>query len=119
MTVLAPIIRLRQFREQSRSLTPSNDSRSVSRKTAIPEDPIVGHIRTALTRWRTVWMNLREQVPAHEWASMGFYKNSYNFYLVAQLLITQKQSVDVIMQMEVKCEDKLSKLKVLLQDEND
>jgi hypothetical protein len=119
MTVLAPIIRLRQFREQSRSLTPSNDSRSVSRKAFIPEDPILGHIRTALARWRTVWMNLREQIPAHEWASMGFFKNGYNFYLVAQLLTTQKQSVDVIMQMEVKCEDKLGKLKVLLQDEND
>ncbi|CRG88903.1 Regulatory protein ADR1 [Talaromyces islandicus] len=119
MTVLAPIIRLRQFREKSGSLTPSNGSRSASRKTIIPEDPILGHIRTALARWRTVWINLREQIPAHEWASMGFFKNGYNFYLVAQLLTTQKQSVDVIMQMEVKCEDKLGKLKVLLQDEND
>jgi hypothetical protein len=50
---------------------------------------------------------------------MGFYKNGYNFWLVSQLLITKKKSVDVVMQMEVKCEDKLEKLKVLLQDESD
>lgn len=50
---------------------------------------------------------------------MGFYRNGYNFWLVARLLINQKESVDVVMQMEVKCEDKLQKLSVLLQDEND
>lgn len=48
---------------------------------------------------------------------MGFYKNGYNFWLVAQLLITKKDSLDVTMRMEVKCEDKLDKLKVLLQDD--
>lgn len=48
---------------------------------------------------------------------MGFYKNGYNFWLVSQLLITKKASVDVVMQMEVKCEDKLEKLNVLLMDE--
>ena len=64
-------------------------------------------------------MHLRTQVPNHEWASMGFFKNGYDFWLVAQLLITKKESVDVIMRMEVKCEDKLEKLKVLLQDDVD
>ena len=48
---------------------------------------------------------------------MGFYKNGYNFWLVSQLLITKKESVDVVMRMEVKCKDKLEKLKVLLMDE--
>lgn len=48
---------------------------------------------------------------------MGFYKNGYNFWLVSQLLITKKESVNVVMRMEVKCEDKLEKLKVLLMDE--
>lgn len=48
---------------------------------------------------------------------MGFYKNGYNFWLVSQLLIAKKESVDVVMRMEVKCEDKLEKLNVLLMDE--
>jgi hypothetical protein len=86
-------------------------------KSMIPEDSLLGSIRTALTRWRDYWVALRNQVSNDEWASMGFYKNGYNFWLVSQLLITKKDAVDVIMQMEVHCEDKLEKLKVLLQDE--
>jgi hypothetical protein len=50
---------------------------------------------------------------------MGFFKNGYNFWLVSHLLTTKKESVDVVMKMEVRCEDKLEKLKVLLKDEND
>lgn len=84
----------------------------------IPEDSLLSSIRTALTRWRDHWTALRNQVSSDEWASMGFYKNGYNFWLVSQLLITKKDAVDVIMQMEVHCEDKLEKLKVLLQDEH-
>ncbi|KAJ5166261.1 uncharacterized protein N7482_005042 [Penicillium canariense] len=86
-------------------------------KSMIPEDSILGSIRTALNRWRDYWVALSNKVPSDEWASMGFYKNGYNFWLVSQLLITKKDAVDVIMQMEVHCEDKLEKLKVLLQDE--
>lgn len=85
----------------------------------IPEDSLLISIRTALNRWRDYWLALRSQVSNDEWASMGFYKNGYNFWLVSQLLITNKDAVDVILQMEVHCEDKLEKLKVLLQDEQD
>ncbi|KAF7587891.1 hypothetical protein BBP40_006597 [Aspergillus hancockii] len=56
---------------------------------------------------------------SEEWASMGFYKNGYHFWLVSQLLITRKESVDLVMGMEVNCEDKLAQLRVLLQDDNE
>ena len=85
----------------------------------IPEDSLLTSIFTALSRWRAHWLALRSQVSNDEWASMGFYKNGYNFWLVSQLLITKKDAIDVVMQMEVNCEDKLEKLKVLLQDEQD
>lgn len=88
-------------------------------KSMIPEDSLMGSIRMALARWRDHWIARRDQVSNDEWASMGFYKNGYNFWLVSQLLITKKDAVDVIMQMEVNCEDKLEKLKVLLLDEQD
>lgn len=88
-----------------------------SNETAIPDDSILTAIRSALSRWRDQWMTLRSQVPKDEWASMGFYKNGYNFWLVSHMLITKRESADVVMQMEVKCEDKLEKLKVLLMDE--
>jgi len=88
-------------------------------KGTIPEDSLLGSIRIALNRWRDHWVALRNKVSSDEWASMGFYKNGYNFWLVSQLLITKKDAVDVIMQLEVHCEDKLERLKVLLLDEQD
>lgn len=117
MTLLAPLVHktpLPNSRIPQGLSTPSKPPQS-----AIPEDSTLAGIRTALSRWRDHWLALRNTVSSHEWASMGFYKNGYNFWLVSQLLITKKSSVDVVMQMEVKCEDKLEKLKVLLQDEND
>lgn len=88
-------------------------------KGTIPEDSLLSSIRTALNCWRDHWVALRNKVSSDEWASMGFYKNGYNFWLVSQLLITKKDAVDVIMQLEVHCEDKLERLKVLLLDEQD
>lgn len=88
-------------------------------KNMVPEDSTLCSIRSALTRWREHWVNLRSHVSDEKWASMGFYKNGYSFWLVSQLLLTKKDAINVIMQMEVKCEDKLEKLKVLLADEQD
>ncbi|EAW08803.1 FTFMHR domain-containing protein, partial [Aspergillus clavatus NRRL 1] len=116
MTLLAPLVRKTQIPRSKRS---SSTATSKSSHSAIPEDSTLAAIRTALSRWRDHWVTLRNTVSSHEWASMGFYKNGYNFWLVSQLLITKKKSVDVVMQMEVKCEDKLEKLKVLLLDESD
>lgn len=90
-----------------------------TKDTTIPEDSILIAIRTALSRWRDYWIALRNGVTSDEWASMGFYKNGYNFWLVSQLLITRKDAVDVVMQMEVHCEDKLKKLNVLLLDDQE
>ncbi|PYI25800.1 C2H2 finger domain protein [Aspergillus indologenus CBS 114.80] len=84
-----------------------------------PEDSVLGSIRLALARWREHWLTLQSAVSNHEWASMGFYKNGFNFWLVCHLLITRKESMDVVMRLEVKCEDKLEKLKVLLNDDKD
>ncbi|KAE8384113.1 fungal-specific transcription factor domain-containing protein [Aspergillus alliaceus] len=86
---------------------------------ALPDDSTLASIRIALSRWHDHWTRLRNTASSHEWASMGFYKNGYHFWLVSQLLITKKESVDVVMRMEVKCEDKLEKLKVLLKDDNE
>jgi hypothetical protein len=47
---------------------------------------------------------------------LGFYRNGYNYWLVTQLLINNKGSVDVMMGMEVGCEDTLKQLKALLRD---
>lgn len=112
MALLIPFFQ----RERAQQATQSSTGLKKN-KPAIPGDSILTSIRTALSRWRDHWATLRNQVPTDEWASMGFYKNGYNFWLVSHMLITKKESIDVVMQMEVKCEDKLEKLKVLLMDE--
>ncbi|GMF75287.1 unnamed protein product [Aspergillus oryzae] len=95
------------------------NSRASSINSAIPEDSTLASIRIALSRWHDHWTRLRSTTSSHDWAAMGFYKNGYHFWLVSQLLITKKESVDVVMRMEVKCEDKLEQLKVLLKDDNE
>lgn len=99
--------------------SPQSPISSSDGKTNLPEDNLLTSILTALGRWRDHWVALRNQVSSDEWSAMGFYKNGYNFWLVSQLLITKKDAVDVIMQMEVNCEDKLQRLAVLLKDEKD
>ncbi|KAL4960064.1 uncharacterized protein BDV14DRAFT_149716 [Aspergillus stella-maris] len=117
MTSLAPLMRYTQAPTHKQSI--SSSSAGKRRQSVVQEDWTLTPIRMALARWRDHWLTLRNTVTSHEWASMGFYKNGYNFWLVSQLLITKKESVDVVMKMEVRCEDKLEKLKVLLKDEND
>lgn len=73
-------------------------------------------IRAALSRWRSLWTTIRSNIPSHTWASLGFFRNGYNYWLVTQLLINNKGSVDVMMGMEVGCEDTLKQLKALLRD---
>lgn len=80
-------------------------------------DPVIASIHNALSRWRALWIDLRARTSSDEWAAMGFYKTAYSFWQMANWLLTKKHSVEVMMHMEVKCEDKLEKLKVLLQDE--
>lgn len=114
MTLLGPFLRKGHV-SQSSQRSPG----STKDTTQIPDDSILIAIRIALSRWRDYWIAQRDRVSSDEWASMGFYKNGYNFWLVSQLLITKKDAVDVIMQLEVHCEDKLEKLKVLLLDDQE
>ncbi|KAL4753717.1 hypothetical protein BDW72DRAFT_167788 [Aspergillus terricola var. indicus] len=117
MTCLAPLMRsIHNSVINQPVATPSSGKK---RQASAQEDSTLTPIRMALMRWRDHWLTLRNTVSSCEWASMGFYKNGYNFWLVSQLLITKKESVDVVMKMEVRCEDKLEKLKVLLKDDNE
>ncbi|KAJ5612253.1 hypothetical protein N7510_005447 [Penicillium lagena] len=114
MTLLGPRIRHRKP-EQNGNYAASGTNPINS----MPDDSVLKAIRTALSQWHNNWEALRSKLSGEEWASMGFYKNGYNFWLVSQLLMTKKDAVDVVMNMEVNCEDKLQKLKVLLRDEKE
>jgi hypothetical protein len=55
-------------------------------------------------------------MPNHAWANLGFFRNGYNYWLVTQLLINTKGSAELMMNMEVGCEDTLKQLKGLLRE---
>lgn len=93
---------------------------SKTRRRKLPEGPVLASTKRALARWREIWHALQRQVPRDEWARMGFYSKAYGFWRVSSLLINNDNSVDVLMNMKVKCEDKLQVLNVLLlQDEKE
>jgi len=73
-------------------------------------------IKGALSRWRTLWTTIRGSYSSHSWAKLGFFRNGYNFWLVIQLLINNKGSADLMMGMEVVCDDTLKQLKGLLKE---
>lgn len=89
-----------------------------SRSSEFPDSATLARIKTALDNWRSLWLTLRVQIPGHVWASTGFFKSSYNYWLVAQLLLSKKESIDVLKNIDVKCDDKLRHLKVLLSEGN-
>lgn len=114
MSILGPLVRRNHFDQNAQAGGNNSPGTSLNSK-----DSVLTTIRKALSRWRDYWVALCSQVSNDEWASLGFYKNGYNFWLVSQLLITQKDAVDVVMRMGVNCEDKLEELNVLLLDEKD
>jgi hypothetical protein len=61
-------------------------------------------------------MSIRANIPSHAWATLGFFRNGYNFWLVTQLLVNNRGSVEVMLKMEVNCEDTLEVLKGLLKE---
>ncbi|KAK0111605.1 hypothetical protein ONS95_001952 [Cadophora gregata] len=73
-------------------------------------------IKAALSRWRSLWITIRASIPSNSWACLGFFRNGYNYWLVTQLIINNKGSAEVLMGMEVGCEDTLKQLKGLLKD---
>lgn len=73
-------------------------------------------IKAALSRWCALWIAIRASTPDRVWAKLGFFRNGYNYWLVTNLLVNNKGSVDVMVGMEVNCDDTLQQLQSLLKD---
>ncbi|KAK5189541.1 hypothetical protein LTR92_010443 [Exophiala xenobiotica] len=76
-------------------------------------------LKTALERWRQLWQAVRSQATDESLKSAGMYRNSFHFWMICQLILSKEEAIDVITGMEVNCDDALTKLKVLFQNEND
>jgi hypothetical protein len=73
-------------------------------------------IKSALSRWHTLWTIIRSKIESYQWAQLGYFRNGYNYWLVIQLLVNNNGSIDIMMGMEVGCEDTLKQLKELLRE---
>lgn len=76
-------------------------------------------LKGALERWRQLWQALRSQATDKSMKMAGMYRNAFHFWLVCQLMLSKEGAVEVITGMEVNCEDALTKLKVLFQNDVD
>lgn len=99
MSLLAPLLRIRRLQN-------------------VDQDTNIKAIKSALTNWHDRWTKLRSNIEEDDWAKMGFWKNGYNYWLVAQLLMSHKEKVDSVMRMDFGA-DKLEKLRLLLQDDGE
>lgn len=75
--------------------------------------------REALAQWRTSWERACAQSSGQSPKMAGMFRNAFYFWLVARSIINKEESIDVITNMEVNCDDALTKLKVLFQEDND
>jgi len=115
MTLFAsPISHARPSSSSSNSSNGS--SASPHAHTSSNFDTNLSLINAALFRWRSLWFTIRANTPNQKWATLGFFRNGYNYWLVTQLLINNKSSADVLMGMEVGCDDAVEQLKGLLKD---
>ncbi|KAL2065310.1 hypothetical protein VTL71DRAFT_2979 [Oculimacula yallundae] len=91
-------------------------SHSSSHGSQPPSTSNITLIKFALSRWRSLWLTIRASIPNNSWASLGFFRNGYNYWLITQLIISNRGSAEVLLGMEVGCEDTLKQLKALLRD---
>ncbi|KAJ4547882.1 hypothetical protein HRR80_008375 [Exophiala dermatitidis] len=81
--------------------------------------PLRQDIQGALERWRQLWQAWCAGVSEETLRIAGMFRAAHNFWLVSQLLMTSAEAVDVITGMEIGCDDALTKLKTLLQNDTE
>ncbi|KIX06759.1 uncharacterized protein Z518_04735 [Rhinocladiella mackenziei CBS 650.93] len=99
--------------------TSSLPSRKLDRPLTLSSSPAFGDLKIALDRWRQIYQVVSSASSSKSMKTAGMFRNCFHFWLVAQLIITKEEAVDVITGMEVNCDDALTKLKVLFQNENE
>ncbi|PNS18904.1 hypothetical protein CAC42_5443 [Sphaceloma murrayae] len=76
-------------------------------------DPVIARALQALHRWREIWIATCNSTSSDAWTRAGFFKSSYKFWLVAQLVATKHNEVQGGWLLEPKCEEKLRRLQTL------
>ncbi|KAG8628249.1 hypothetical protein KVT40_004122 [Elsinoe batatas] len=91
----------------------SHPAPTPSAPTPDSSDPAIARALQALQRWRELWTLTCNSTSSDAWTKAGFFKSSYKFWLVAQLVATKHQEVEGGWLLEPKCEEKLVRLQTL------
>lgn len=89
------------------------------RSSSLATGSLTQDIKGALERWRQIWTAVRSQASEQSLKAEGMYRNALHFWIIVQFILTKEEAVDVITGMEVDCDDALTKLKVLFQNDNE
>lgn len=83
-------------------------SASLPSTTGSPSNWNFAPVKFALARWKYLWFSIRANYTEEDWAKIGFFKNAYSYWLMTQLIVSQKGGAEVLMRMDVPCEDTLA-----------
>ena len=81
--------------------------------------PLTHEIKKALERWRQLWEVIRSHTSDKSLKAEGMYRNAFKFWVLLQFIVAKEEAVDVITNMEVDCDDALTKFKVLFKTGHD
>jgi hypothetical protein len=89
---------------------PGPINKSATEPGSVPSSTIanLAPIKAALSRWRNLWFMIKEQHTPEEWTKVGLFKNGYNYWLITQMIVNHKGGAEVLMNMEVPCDDTLA-----------
>lgn len=79
--------------------------------TSSSSDSNISIIKAALARWHSIWISIRMNICPDVIADQGLYKNALNYWMITQLIVMNPSSADILMRMEIGCEDGLSQLR--------
>jgi len=83
------------------------------------DDPMITAAQKATSRWRDHWQGICRLTPPEVWSRLGLYKNAHRYALVAELLLSKHDQIDVAFLLQPGCEDKLERLQHLAGGDGD
>ncbi|RKF57008.1 C2H2 finger domain protein [Golovinomyces cichoracearum] len=75
-------------------------------------DSNISIMKAALARWHSIWINISVNVRPDGAADQSLlHKNALNYLMITQLILMNPSSAEILMHMEVGCDDALSQLR--------
>ncbi|SZF05284.1 unnamed protein product [Blumeria hordei] len=74
-------------------------------------DATISSIKTALTRWHSIWLNMRANMSPQTWSEQDTFRNSLNYWMLIQMNIMNPTTVDSRLRLEAGYDGALHQLR--------